>query len=67
MKRRLRSILTIVGFAVALFGVFWLLQGLGVITWPASSFMIGDQVWVTIGSAVAAIGLMLVLVGRRLR
>jgi hypothetical protein len=67
MMRRLRSILTIVGLGAALIGLFWLLQGLGIIAWPASSFMIGDRVWVTIGSAVSAIGLMLVLLGRRLR
>jgi hypothetical protein len=67
MKRRLRSTLTIVGLAVALLGLFWLLQGLGIITWPASSFMIGDQVWVTVGSAVSAMGLLIVLLGRRLR
>ncbi len=65
--RRLRPILSVVGLVVALLGILWMLQGLGVVRWPASSFMIGDQVWVTIGSAVAAAGVLLILIGRRLR
>lgn len=64
---RLRSVLSALGLVVALLGILWMLQGLGVIRWPASSFMIGDQVWVTIGSAVAAAGVLLILIGRRLR
>ncbi|PCD02978.1 hypothetical protein COC42_00625 [Sphingomonas spermidinifaciens] len=64
---RLRSVLSVLGLVVALLGILWMLQGLGIVGWPASSFMIGDQVWVTIGSAVAAAGVLLILIGRRLR
>ncbi|HTG38579.1 hypothetical protein [Sphingomonas sp.] len=67
MMRRLRSILSLLGLAVALLGIFWMLQGLGIIAWPASSFMVGDSVWVTVGSAVSVVGLFLILLGRRLR
>lgn len=65
--RRLRSILSLLGLVVALLGIFWMLQGLGIIAWPASSFMVGDSVWVTVGSAVSVVGLFLILLGRRLR
>ncbi|WP_315759928.1 hypothetical protein [Sphingomonas sp. Y38-1Y] len=65
--RRLRSILSALGLAVALLGIFWMLQGIGIIRWPSSSFMIGDSVWVTVGSAVSVVGLFLILLGRRLR
>lgn len=65
--RRLRPILSIAGLATALAGIFFMLQGLGIIAWPASSMMVGDQVWVTMGSGIAVVGLFLILLGRRLR
>jgi hypothetical protein len=62
-----RRLLVTGGLVVAAFGLLFLLQGLGVVRWPASSFMIGAKVWVTWGSAIMVIGLGLVLIGRRLR
>lgn len=64
--RILRSILTVVGLVLFAMGAFFLLQGMGVIRWPADSFMIGDETWVMAGSLIAAGGLVLVLIGRRL-
>ena len=43
----------IVGVLLALAGVVWILQGLGVIV--SSSFMTGDRTWVVLG-ALAVVG-----------
>ncbi|KQT32230.1 hypothetical protein ASG29_10425 [Sphingomonas sp. Leaf412] len=65
--RRFRSVLTVVGVALALIGLLWIGQGLGYIAWPRSSFMIDQAIWANYGAAVAALGLLLVLVARRIR
>ena len=62
----LRPILLVLGVVVTLLGVLWIGQGLGYIRWPASSFMISQQVWVDRGAIAAVVGLLLVLVARRL-
>jgi hypothetical protein len=54
---RLLLILGLVALAV---GVLWIGQGLGVIAWPASSFMISQIQWAGYGAALAAIGLILI-------
>lgn len=43
--------------AVALTGVVWILQGLGILT--GGSFMVGDPLWVAIGAVVMAAGVSL--------
>ena len=64
-----RTILSILGIALLLFGALFLLQGLNVIRWPADSFMLGRQTWVTRGALLAAVGVILLawawLSGRR--
>ena len=62
----MRRVVVTLGLAIAAFGLLFLLQGLGVVRWPNSSFMVGRQVWVTRGTAIAVIGLLIVLAGRRL-
>ncbi|UUL83592.1 hypothetical protein [Sphingomonas qomolangmaensis] len=64
---RRRRILMIVGVAMALMGMLWIGQGLGIVRWPASSFMVDQRPWVLNGSILAVLGLVLVLVARRLR
>ncbi|WP_298092623.1 hypothetical protein [uncultured Sphingomonas sp.] len=64
---RLRPILIALGVLVALIGALWIAQGLGYLSWPASSTMLGDRAWADRGAAVAVIGLLLILVARRLR
>jgi hypothetical protein len=64
---RARPILIAVGLVLAAFGLLFLLQGRGVVRWPSNSFMIGDQAWVSYGAAIAVLGLVLILVGRRIR
>jgi len=62
----LRRVLLVVGVVAALMGVLWIGQGLGYIHWPRSSFMLDRGVWADRGAALAAFGLVLVLVARRL-
>jgi len=65
--RRLRPILTVVGVLCALMGALWIAQGLGYVNWPRSSFMLGRGAWADYGSGLAILGLLLVLLARRLR
>jgi hypothetical protein len=58
------GVLTAVGVVLTIAGVIWALQGFGVI---GGSFMSGDSVWAIIGPIVAAIGLILAVIGVRRR
>ena len=49
-----RAIPTILGVLLALAGVIWMLQGLGVIV--SSSFMTGDRLWVVLGAIAVVAG-----------
>jgi uncharacterized membrane protein len=64
---RLRPILIAVGVLLTLTGFLWIGQGLGYVRWPQSSFMIAQRQWADYGSALAVGGLLLILLGRRLR
>ena len=59
-----KTLLTLGLFALAI-GLLWIGQGTGVIAWPASSFMISQIQWAWYGAALAAIGLILIWLGRR--
>jgi hypothetical protein len=48
------AILAIFGALLALAGLVWILQGLGVIV--SSSFMTGDRLWVVLGGLAVAGG-----------
>jgi hypothetical protein len=48
-------------------GLLWIGQGLGYVNWPASSFMIDQRPWADRGAVLAAIGLALIMVARRVR
>ena len=52
----LKSILGIIGIAAILVGGLWVLQGLDIIRWPASSFMLGDTTWTRNGAILAVVG-----------
>lgn len=64
--RRLRPVLTWLGLAIAALGLLWIGQGLGYVHWPASSFMLDQRVWADRGAGAVALGLLLVLIARRL-
>ena len=65
--RRVRPILLAVGVLCTLIGLLWIGQGLGYIHWPQSSFMLDQRPWADRGAALAVFGLVLILVGRRIR
>ena len=61
----LRGMLTIVGVAAILVGGLWALQGLDIVRWPASSFMLGDTVWTRNGVLLSIFGIVLLLLARK--
>lgn len=65
--RPVRTILLIVGVAATLMGLLWIGQGLGYIHWPASSFMLDQRPWADRGAILAVVGLLVIIVARRLR
>lgn len=61
----LRGILAIVGVAAILVGGLWMLQGLDIVRWPASSFMLGDTVWTRNGLLLSILGIVMILFARK--
>ena len=57
--------LQIVGLAALLVGVLWIGQGMGVVRWPASSFMVDQRPWAMRGAVLALIGALLLWRSRR--
>lgn len=55
-----QTILIFAGIAAILFGVLFMLQGLGVVRWPASSSMIDQRVWLWRSLVLAMAGAILV-------
>ena len=55
-----QNLLIFAGIAGILFGVLFMLQGLGVVRWPASSSMIDQRVWLWRGLALAVGGAILI-------
>jgi len=61
----LKGILAVVGVALVLVGTLWALQGLDIVRWPASSFMLGDTTWTRNGVVTAVVGVVLIWFARR--
>jgi hypothetical protein len=61
----MKTALLVVGVLGLLMGLLWIGQGLGVIHWPASSFMLDQRPWATRGLILAGIGLILIGLSRR--
>ena len=62
---KMRTALIALGVLLIVAGLFWALQGAGVIMWPASSFMLAQDRWVLYGAMTAVAGVVLVLIARR--
>jgi drug/metabolite transporter superfamily protein YnfA len=62
-----RGILSVAGIVMLAFGGLFLLQGMGVIRWPADSFMIDSRVWILRGSGIAVAGALLLILAQRRR
>lgn len=65
--RRARPVLIALAVLLFLIGLLWIGQGLGYVHWPRSSFMLDQRVWADRGTIAAVLGLLLILVARRLR
>jgi len=61
----MRSMLFATGLIAIAFGLLFTLQGLGVVRWPAESFMIGQTQWVYYGAIIVIFGILLVFSARR--
>jgi uncharacterized membrane protein YbhN (UPF0104 family) len=61
----MRILLTAIGIIALLIGLIWAGQGLNIINWPSASLMINQIKWTYIGLGVAAVGLILIWLGRR--
>ncbi len=59
---KLLLVLGLIGLAI---GLLWIGQGLGVVAWPASSFMINQIQWAGYGAALGAVGLILIWQSQR--
>lgn len=65
--RLLARPLRIVGIAMLLMGLLWVGQGLGIIHWPAQSFMLDQRPWALRGALMAVVGALFIFLSRRLR
>jgi hypothetical protein len=50
------TVLKVTGAFLIAVGIIWGLQGLGVLNWPPSSFMIAQREWTLYGTFTALIG-----------
>src|ERR1700743_2291888 len=62
----MRRALRIVGIVCILMGLVWMGQGSGYFPYPKSSFMIDQSPWIWRGLGLAVVGLVLVVLSRRL-
>ena len=60
-----RLLITIDGVLALLMGLLWIGQGLGLVRWPASSFMIDMRPWALRGLLLAIVGIALAWYGWR--
>ena len=63
----MRVVLQILGVAALLVGLLWVGQGLGLIMWPASSFMLLERQWAIYGIILVVLGSVLLWRARRAR
>ena len=63
--RVVKLLLAVVAILAILMGLLWIGQGLGIIMWPASSFMLADRQWAVNGAILAAVGALLLWFARR--
>lgn len=61
----LKRVLLVIGTLMVLMGLLWTGQGLGLIMWPKSSFMLGVRQWAINGSITAVVGFVLIWLGSR--
>lgn len=60
----MRMLLNALGILMVLCGALFTMQGLGIVRWPADSFMVGVSDWVWRGGLLALGGLILLWTAR---
>ncbi len=60
-----KMLLLIVGVLAMMMGLLWIGQGLNIIRWPASSFMLGLPQWSWRGALLAGVGAAMIWYSRR--
>lgn len=63
----MKAALIVLGLMLEGFGLLFLLQGAGVVRWPASSFMIDQTTWVWVGGGMILAGSALYFLALRRR
>lgn len=63
----LRLLMLVIGVLAVLCGLLFILQGLGIVRWPHTSFMIDDRSWSVRGALLVAGGALMAIYGRSLR
>jgi hypothetical protein len=58
----MKSLLTIAGVILLLAGIVFMAQGSRYFPYPAESFMIGAREWIYYGCAIAAVGVLLLVI-----
>lgn len=56
--------LTLIGIVLLIAGLVFIGQGSGYFPYPASSFMIKQARWIYYGGAIAAVGLLLIVLAQ---
>lgn len=64
LRKAARLAYMVLGGLMVFAGLFWALQGMGIIMWPKESFMLADPAWTRNGLIFAAIGAGLIWVLR---
>jgi hypothetical protein len=59
-----KALLLLIGLLVLAAGLLFVGQGSGWIQWPAESFMISQIRWIYYGAAIAAFGVVLIILAR---
>jgi len=62
----IQIVLKLIGGLLIVFGIIWTLQGLGLLLWPADSFMLARSEWAVYGGLIAVAGAEMVTFGFRL-
>ena len=64
-EKEMKTLLLILGVLALGMGLLWAGQGMGLIHWPASSFMLDQRIWAYIGGATALLGAITIWYSRR--
>jgi hypothetical protein len=62
----MKTFLTAVGVILLLAGLVFMGQGARYFPYPAESFMVGASQWIYYGGGIAAVGIVILVIARRL-